>query len=55
MKTTEIFSRIIDTTDAMILKIASERSNSIHCDCSFKFPRAKDNRCNICEKEIENI
>jgi hypothetical protein len=55
MKTTEIFSRIIDPTDAMILKIASERSNSIHCDCSLPFLRAKDNRCNICEKQIRNI
>lgn len=55
MKQTEEFSKIIDTTDAMILKIASERSNSIHCDCQRAHIRAKDNRCNICEKPILNI
>lgn len=54
MKKTER-TNVMDASDALIIKLAQKRSNSIHCDCSLPFLRAKDNRCNICEKQIRNI
>ena len=55
MKSSQIFNTIIDTSDANIVKIARKRSKSNHCDCSLPFLREKDNRCNICEKEVQII
>lgn len=55
MKKPVPFSTVVDITNQMIVDAARQRSNSKHCDCCVAFIREKDNKCNICERVIENI